>query len=356
MTTRASEITLEIEPRARMDLIDVQRRVAEGYGDTISRHRKALYFSYHTTAGYLEENLCRRLAYDSENLQAFLRPFQAIFPPNANYRHDQMDLREELSEAQRVVEPRNADAHLTFMSSGLTHCVTYTNQPAAPVYFIDLDGINGGTIRCRKTTVVGFDSDRLVEEVKLSIPVSGHPIDSVNLKAPQLGIFEEIQDRTSRHGIEHGRVLISLDREETHAALTVNEYETLLMKVDLVEVLRDPLRFMAERGRHMLADPRSIPLKFKGYAKYDLVQLINEFLDVMGLNESVLEKIIHRFMAYPAARFLRLKRTLNLLVSDQAGSGAGRIAEGTYQSPILVQWGKAPGQTRRLRASIYRFD
>lgn len=356
MATRASEITLEIQPRSRLDLIDVNRRITEEFGDTISRHRKALYFSYHTTAGYLEESLSRRLAYDTANVQAFLRSFQQIFPPDANYRHDQMELREELSEEQRVVEPRNADAHLTFMGSGLTNCATYSTRPAVPVFFIDLDGINGETTRCRRTTVIGFDTDRLVEEVRLSVPVSGHPIDSVNLKSPQLGLFEQLEERAQRLGIERGRVFICLDRDEQHAALTVNEYETLLMKVDLVEVLGNPLRFMAERGRHMLADPRAIPLKAKGYAKYDLVQLINEFLDVMGLNESVLEKLIHRFMAYPAARFLRLKRALNLLVTDRAGDGRGAIVEGTYQSPILVQWAKAPGQTRRLRAAIYRFD
>jgi thiamine phosphate synthase YjbQ (UPF0047 family) len=356
MATRATEVTLQLRPKSRVDLINVSRRIVEEFGDRIARHRKALYFSYHTTAGYLEERLCRRLEHDTQNVQAFLRSFQQIFPPNANYRHDQLELREELSEAQRVREPRNADAHLTFIGSGLTNCVTYSNQPAVPVYFIDLDGIHGNTARNRRTTVVGFDSERLVDEIRLSVPVSGHPIDSVNLKSPQLGLFEEIQDRARRLGVERGRVLISLDRSEQHAALTVNEFETLLMKHDLVEVLRNPLRFMAERGRHMLADPRAIPVKAKGYAKYDLVQLINEFLDVMGLNESMLEKLIHRFMAYPAARFLRMKRSLNLLVTDPDDTGGGTIAEGTYQSPILVQWAKSPDQTRRLRAAIYRFD
>ena len=40
----------------------------------------------------------------------------------------------------------------------------------------------------------------------------------------------------------------------------------------------------------------------------------------------------------PAARFLRMKRAVSLLVSDRQSPGAGAIVEGTYQSPILVQW------------------
>ena len=48
--------------------------------------------------------------------------------------------------------------------------------------------------------------------------------------------------------------LVSLDDQ---AGLTVNEYETLLMKHDLVDVLRDPLRFMdLVRGSYRLrTDP-----------------------------------------------------------------------------------------------------
>jgi hypothetical protein len=37
--------------------------------------------------------------------------------------------------------------------------------------------------------------------------------------------------------------------------LTINEFETLLMKHDLAAVLRDPLRFMAKEYRHLLANP-----------------------------------------------------------------------------------------------------
>ena len=54
------------------------------------------------------------------------------------YRHDQMDLRTELSEAQKIVEPRNGDSHLTFIGSRMRNCVTQRTDPKSPVYFIEL--------------------------------------------------------------------------------------------------------------------------------------------------------------------------------------------------------------------------
>ena len=57
----------------------------------------------------------------------------------------------------------------------------------------------------------------------------------------------------------NGRIDISLAPNEHHAGLTVNEYETLLMKHDLAEVLRNPLRFMAEKGKHMPSQPQGHP-------------------------------------------------------------------------------------------------
>ncbi len=352
MAPPASEVTLALTPESRLDLIDVSSRVAH----LIRRYRRALYYSYHTTAGYLDPRLCARLNHDSESLHAFVKSFQTLFPQGANYRHDEIELREELTAEQKRGEPRNADAHLTFIGSGLNNCVTYANDPLVPVFFIDLDGVHDKTSRSRQTTVIGFDRERVVTEIPLTIPVSSHPIDSVNLKSRQLGIFEQLEEQVRRYGIIRGRIEISLDREERQAGLTVNEYETMLMKHDLVEILRDPLWFVAERGRHMISDPKSIAIKAKGYAKYDFVQILNEFIDALGLSESLLERVIHKFLAYPASRFLRMKRSISLLVNDRDESGRGSIVEGIYQSPILVQWGKAQPQIRRLRAEITHFE
>ncbi len=353
--TSVSELTLNFTPRARLDLIDIPSLITERYGDALSGYPKAAYYSYHTTAGYLDQKLCAQLGYNCDSLQDFVGYYQGLFPPNADYHHDQLDLRSELTAEQKLHEPRNADAHLTFISSGLVNLATYPNAPDVPVYFIDLDGINGQKKRQRRTTVIGYNREELVDRTSVSVPVSRHAIDSVNLQDKTLGLFDSLRTRVQELGINRGRIDISLAAQERHAGLTVNEYETMLMKHDMVEVLRNPLRFMAERGKHALLDLRSVPSKVKGYARYDLVQLINEFIDSAGLSGSVFENLIHRFMAFPASRRLRMKRSVSLLVLDQDGSGRGHIVEGTYQSPILIQWKASKSQHRVLKADFIQF-
>jgi len=48
---------------------------------------------------------------------------------------------------------------------------------------------------------------------------------------------------------------------------------------------------------------------------------------------------------------LRMKRSVSLLVSDRQGP-QGKIVEGTYQSPILVQWQRAPRESRTLDVTL----
>ena len=45
-------------------------------------------------------------------------------------------------------------------------------------------------------------------------------------------------DALKKAGVARGRLRVALDPSERHTALTINEYETLLMKYDLAEVLR----------------------------------------------------------------------------------------------------------------------
>src|SRR5262249_4526670 len=143
------EITLEIRPRARFDVVDVRRRVLEVHGRTLEAFPQALYYSFHTTAGYLDQRTVCRLNMRSNGVAPYLRTFQTVFPEGAGYRHDELHLRRELSEEQRRVEPRNGDSHLAFISAGLRTCVIYRHRPDEFVYFIDLDGINDGAPRRR---------------------------------------------------------------------------------------------------------------------------------------------------------------------------------------------------------------
>lgn len=352
MMSPPAEITLELTPPSRLAIIDITPRL----GDRLSAFPRVLYCSYHTTAGYLDQRLCERLNYDVEAVRQYVRSFQRLFPPNADYHHDQLHRRTELSEAQRQCEPRNADSHLTFIGSGLESCVTYANHPGRPVFFIDLDGINGEDRRRRRTTVIGFNREETSATRTFDVPVSHHPIDSVNLRDPRLGLYEQLLEHLQALGITKGRIDLRLAPDELHTGLTVNEYETLLMRHDLAEVLQNPLRFMAEKGRNMLLNPRSIPSKARNYAKYDLVHLVNEALDVLGLNESLVERIIDKFLRYPASRFLRMKRHVSLPVSDRDQPGRGRIVQGTYQSPILVQWRRPENGIRKVVATFVRFD
>ena len=177
----------------------------------------------------------------------------------------------------------------------------------------------------------------------------------MNLKDPALGVYETCAALVELHGVTQGRIRLTLAPGEHHAGLTVNEYETLLMRHDLREVLRDPLRFMAEKAGHMLGNPRAIPGKTLDYAKYDLVRVFNKLVDTLGLNESVVESVLSRAIGVPAARFLRMKRSVSLLVSDRQEPGRGAIIEGTYQSPILVQWHRGEQPTRTLDVTLTRF-
>ncbi len=347
-----SEITLEITPRSRLDVIDISKLVEEREEGFASKYEKALYCSYHTTAGYLEQDIARRLEHKRESIEAYCASFQRIFPPGADYRHDQMDLRSELSLEQRQVEPRNADSHLTYIGAGFENCVTYETDTDQPTYFIDLDGMNGEIPRSRRTTILGFNREREATTLDLEIPVSSHAIDSVSFRDPKLGLVDQLNETIRELGIGKGRVDLALHSEERNVGLTVNEYETLLMKHDLADVLRNPLQFMAEKGRNMLRDPRAIPSKAKNYAKYDFVQVLNEIFDTLGMSESIVERVVDRLMAVPAERFFRMKRNVSLLVNETDGTHPGRIIHGKYQSPILVQWGKSKARSRRVRATI----
>jgi hypothetical protein len=57
----------------------------------------------------------------------------------------------------------------------------------------------------------------------------------------------------------------------------------------------------------------------------------------------------------PAARFLQMKRSVSLLVSDDQNGKGGAIVEGTYQSPILVQWRRCERRARRIDVTLSQF-
>jgi thiamine phosphate synthase YjbQ (UPF0047 family) len=338
---------LKLAPQRRFEAIDVNRRIAAEGGDVLHRHRRALYCSFHTTAGYLDQSLSARMHHRQDLLSHFFRAFHALFPEGGEYHHDRMELRSELSDEQKIVEPRNADSHLTYIGSGMRNCVTYRARPDAPVYFIDLDGMSDAVRRERTTKIVAYDNERVVARSSVAIPVSKHPVDSINLGDPRLGLLEAVNNLLAQTGLQYGRVDLIVDPSERNVGLTVNEYETLLMQNDLTDVLRDPLRFAKIKARNALHDPLAIPGKTLNYAKYDVVRVLNSLMEALSLDEGSLERLIAKVMSLPARRFVRSRRVSFLAAGEEADSGA-RLLRGTYQSPILVQWQSPARQQRRV--------
>jgi thiamine phosphate synthase YjbQ (UPF0047 family) len=349
-----TELTLSLRPRARYDVIDILRRIVELHGDALARYPRVLYCSHHTTAGFLDQSMTRRLLDRGRGIDPFVAAFRTLFPHQAGYHHDRVDERPELTAEQRRHEPPNADAHLTFIGSGLSSCVTYDAAIPTPPYLLELDGVHQGRFRTRTASVIGYTDEEPVATFDLDVPVSRHTIDSVNLFDRRIALRERIDHAIRRSGCEVGRVDVVLAPGEASAAVTVNEFETLLMRHDLTEVLQDPLRFMARQGRRMLEHPGAVPAKSLGYARYDVVQVLNQLIESLGLGESLVERVVAKVMALPASRMLRWRRSVSLPVSSPSGD-APRVLQGRFQSPILIQWAPCPARRRRLRVTVHRF-
>jgi len=348
MSSSLLDLTLEVAPQKRFDVVEMRSRFAEEHA-ALSAYPHCLYWSSHTTAGFIDRSISTRLR--AQHVSTYVEAFRTLFPEGAGYEHDQLERRTDLDAGQRATEPRNADSHLAFIASGLRPCVTHPNQPGEAVCFVDLDGIVEGRPRRRRTRVIGFSRERVIGRTRIEVPVSSHPIDSVNLRDPRLGIYPALSEFVARMGAGKGQLRVVLDPAERHSALTVNEYETLLMKYDLAEVLGNPMRFVAQQYRNAMKNPRAVPAKTLGYAKYDFVRVMNSGLDTLRLRGSIVEKLLARTLAVPAARFFRMRRSLSLLVSEREDGTLG-IVEGTYQSPILVQWQKAPRASRLLDVTL----
>ena len=116
MQSYPQEIFLTISPKERFDMIDIAKMAMEHVNGKADLYQKAMYSSFHTTAGYLEQSLCSRLQYNKDRIASYIRAFRHLFPINANYLHDKMELRSELSESQKKVEPKNARYHHTIIT------------------------------------------------------------------------------------------------------------------------------------------------------------------------------------------------------------------------------------------------
>ena len=90
------ELTLEVVPRARLDVIDVRDEAAAIHGSVLDRYSHCLYCSHHTTAGYFQQNLAARLSGRTQGVGSYIDLFRTIFPEGAGYRHDELDAADRL--------------------------------------------------------------------------------------------------------------------------------------------------------------------------------------------------------------------------------------------------------------------
>jgi len=79
-------VNLQLIPKARLDVINVNDQLAERLGDLLFKYGKAVYYSYHTTAGYFNQSFCAQLNHGCVSIRAHVQSFQKPSSPNADYR------------------------------------------------------------------------------------------------------------------------------------------------------------------------------------------------------------------------------------------------------------------------------
>ena len=139
------ELSLELSARERFELVELRSRFSSEHDESLASYPRCLYWSAHTTAGFLDRSLIRNLG--SDGISTYIETLRRIFPEGAGYAHDRLERRKDLDAAQRAVEPRNGDSHLAFIAGGLQPCVTHPNRAGETVCFVDLDGVNDGRPR-----------------------------------------------------------------------------------------------------------------------------------------------------------------------------------------------------------------
>ena len=239
--------------------------------------------------------------------------------------------------------------HRIHLCQSLHHCFPYS-VPSPLRYRLQQQ-----SACLRQTKVLYYNEEETVYEHKVSVPFSKNSIESVKLDDPKLGYLEKLNFLLEKYEIEHGKVDIILDPAETSAGLTVNEYETLLMNHDLVEMLKDPLSFSGSMGKFLSGSSPEAVFSKNSYGKSDLEKMFNEMTDKYNINKSVLEEIFSRFFAFSVDRFFHMKQSASLLVTNNQKGNPAQVVQGRYQSPILVQWEPAKNQVRNLTIKITRF-
>src|SRR6266545_5935822 len=80
------DLTLELASRARFDVVELRSRLPIEYRDALAPYPYCLYWSAHTTAGFLDRSLIARLG--PARVPTYVDALRQIFPEGAGYAHD----------------------------------------------------------------------------------------------------------------------------------------------------------------------------------------------------------------------------------------------------------------------------
>ena len=86
------DLKLDVVPRSRFDMVDLRGLVSATHGAALAPYPLCLYWSSHTTAGFLDRSVASRLV-ERPGVAAYIETFRTIFPEGADYEHDQLDRR-----------------------------------------------------------------------------------------------------------------------------------------------------------------------------------------------------------------------------------------------------------------------
>ena len=207
----------------------------------------------------------------------------------------------------------------------------------------------------RTTTVLAYDDERVVLQTSVSVPVSKHPIDSVNLADPRLGLLDQVNELLARSGLERARSTC-VEPERTQRRPHRQRIRNAADAHDLIGRAQEPAALREDQGaqhprrsaRHPRQDAQLREIRRRARA---------ELADGGARPRPVVVRAAVREGDGGAGAALHAVATGQLpRRSATAVTARARVLRGTYQSPILVQWQPAVGQARRLDISIVKLS
>ena len=106
------ELSLELSARERFELVELRSRFSSEHDESLASYPRCLYWSAHTTAGFLDRSLAARLSLTG--VPTYVEALRAMFPEGAGYEHDQLDRRTDLRHVQAAGghEGRRIEDHI----------------------------------------------------------------------------------------------------------------------------------------------------------------------------------------------------------------------------------------------------